>query len=291
MRKNNACGTKYYHVSMKKLIILIFIIFSGIIASYGQLADGATVPDFTFTDINGDTQNLYTYLDEGKYVAIDVFTTWCGPCWLYHQTGIMDSLYKLHDNPGDHTWKVLGIEGDATTTIDDLNGIGIDTRGNWLAGTLYPIVNPVGIALNDFVSNFNIFSYPTLMVICPDRRVYADTLNFGDKPGIPRWEYVANKQCGPVEVKNATATSNLLKVSYNPIESNLLITFSVSQIQDISISINNSLGQLISSSHFPKLQPGIRQITVDASTYKSGTYIITISSENNISLRGRIVIL
>lgn len=276
---------------MKRLIIIIVIVFSGIVASFGQLSDGSTVPDFTFTDINGDTQNLYTWLDQGKYVAIDVFTTWCGPCWDYHSTGMLDSLYKRHDTPGDRTWKVLGIEGDAVTTIDDLNGTGTNTRGNWLAGTLYPVVNPIGISLNDFTSNFNIFSYPTLMVICPDHRVYADTLNYGDKPGISRWEYVANKQCGPVVVKNIPILPTVLTVSYDPSLANILVTFSLDIMQDISLSITNMQGQIISTQTFPHLTTGACHLTTEASFLQSGIYIITISSENSLPLKGRIVVL
>ncbi len=276
---------------MKKIIVLIFVIFSSIIAANGQLADGATVPDFIFADINGDTQNLYTYLDEGKYVALDVFTTWCGPCWLYHSTGILDSLYKLHDSPGDHTWKILAIEGDATTTIDDLYGIGIDTRGNWLAGTLYPIINPTGIQLNDFLSYFNIFSYPTLMVICPDHRIYADTLNYGDKPGISRWEFVASKQCSPVKVENTPILSNSLTVSYNPSGSNILVSFSLGKTQDIALNITNAIGQLINTKSYKHIQSGVNHLSIDASFLKYGIYFITLSSENNLPLKGRIIVL
>ncbi len=276
---------------MREIIILISIVFSGIVASYGQLADGSTVPDFTFTDINGDTQNLYTYLDKGKYVAIDVFTTWCNPCWDYHSSGVLDSLYMRHDSPGDRTWKVLGMEGDAATTIDDLNGTGTNTRGNWLAGTLYPIVNPIGIVLNDFSSNFNIYSYPTLMVICPDRRVYADTLNYGDKPGISRWEYVASKQCGPVEVKNTPTQTNKLAISYNPIGANILVFFSLGKMQDISLSITNAVGQIIGTQSYQHLQSGPNKLTIDASLLQSGIYFITLSSDNSLPLNGRFIIM
>src|SRR4051812_23633012 len=103
-----------------------------------QLPDGSTVPDFTFTDLDGNTQNLYSYLNSGKYVAIEVSATWCHPCWVYHSSETMDSLYNIHDNPGDATWKILFIEGDGATTLADLHGTGTSTQGDWVTGTPYP---------------------------------------------------------------------------------------------------------------------------------------------------------
>ena len=55
--------------------------------SYAQLPDGSTAPDFTVTDINGETYRLYDLLDSGYTVVIDLNATWCGPCWSYHEAG------------------------------------------------------------------------------------------------------------------------------------------------------------------------------------------------------------
>ena len=86
---------------MKRILLLIAVVVFKTNLLSAQIPDGATAPDFTFTDIDGNTQNLYAYLNAGKYVAIDVSATWCNPCWNYHTSGVMDSLYVLHDIPGD----------------------------------------------------------------------------------------------------------------------------------------------------------------------------------------------
>ena len=70
---------------MKKLfsIFALGFVFTANQAS-AQLNNGSTAPDFTFVDTKGNSHNLYTYLNEGKYVALDIFATWCGPCYDFH---------------------------------------------------------------------------------------------------------------------------------------------------------------------------------------------------------------
>ena len=59
-----------------KLTALLLILLSFSYPAKSQLADGTTAPDFTLTDINGTSHNLYTYLNAGKTVVIDFFAVW-----------------------------------------------------------------------------------------------------------------------------------------------------------------------------------------------------------------------
>lgn len=265
---------------MKKILFFsVFILFFSTDFTFAQIADGNTVPDFTFTDINGNTQNLYTYLNAGKFVAIDVSTTWCNPCWVYHRSGVMDSLYSLHDTIGDNTWRILFIEGDATTTINDLNGTGTNTQGNWLSGTLFPIMNPTGISLNDFLSSFNITIFPTLFLICPNKKIYADTLNKGLKPKVNEWEYVARTNCGWTgldEIKD----NNPVTIYPNPASDYTIIYFSLNNATEVKLSISTTLGNQLEEQKLGILNPGSHSIKYDLSGLNKGIYFFTISDGN-----------
>ena len=133
-----------------------------------QLPDGSTAPNFTFTDMNGNSQDLYTYLNAGKVVVIDVSATWCGPCWNYHNSGNLENFYNQYGPPATNQAMVIFIEGDNATTNADMNGTGSNTQGNWTAGTPYPMCNPSPVAT--FNSNYAIGYFPTMYMICPDKK-------------------------------------------------------------------------------------------------------------------------
>ncbi len=130
-----------------------------------QLPDGTIAPDFTGTDLNGNTHNLYDYLDQGYTVIVDVSATWCGPCWAYHNSHALRDVFEDH-GPGtaDDRVIVLFIEGDEDTTVPELNGVGSATQGNWVQGTPYPIINDHNIA-----DLLQITYFPTIYRICPSR--------------------------------------------------------------------------------------------------------------------------
>ena len=116
---------------MKK-ILLSAILCSTLFASnsIAQLPDGSIAPDFTTVDINGNTHNLYDYLDQGYTVVMDISATWCPPCWSYHQGGALEDLWANHGPAGapgvsantTDDVVVLWFEGDASTTQADLEG-------------------------------------------------------------------------------------------------------------------------------------------------------------------------
>lgn len=59
---------------------LLVLAASTAIGQANSYPNGSTVADFTVTDTQGHTHNLYTYTAQGKYVMLDFFFTTCGPC-------------------------------------------------------------------------------------------------------------------------------------------------------------------------------------------------------------------
>ncbi len=135
------------------------------VTSNAQLQDGSICPDFTVTDINGTSHNLYTYLDQGKTVVVDLFAVWCSPCWSYHNNHALEDLWQANGPNGSDNVVVLAVEADPSTAASTIQGGG-NSLGDWTQGINYPIANDDNIA-----GTLDLAYYPTIYMICPDRIV------------------------------------------------------------------------------------------------------------------------
>lgn len=170
---------------MKKNLLIAALALCSVGAT-AQIADNSICPDWTGTDINGNTYNLYSILDSGYTVFIDVSATWCGPCWAYHNSGALETLYTSH-GPGtaDNAVRVFMIEGDGTTGMADLQGNTSSSQGNWIQGTPYPIIDDASIG-----DLLEITYFPTIYKVCPNRLIKEE----GQKSAAQLWSAVSSCQ-------------------------------------------------------------------------------------------------
>ncbi len=146
---------------MKKL--LLFAICTFFYCSYGQLPPNSFGEDFTLTDINGNEFNLHSTLDEGKTVILDLFAVWCGPCWDYAQTGVLEDLQEAY--PDDVV--VVAVEADPSTPANTISGGG-NSIGDWTTMIDYWLMDD---SSGNVAEDYALAYYPTIYKICPDRMV------------------------------------------------------------------------------------------------------------------------
>ncbi len=163
---------------MKK-IITIFISLMTFFAAQAQLPNGATAPDWTLSDINGTSHNLYSKLNAGKAVVLDFSAAYCPSCWSYHNSQALKTFYNNRGpNATNYQANVYFIEMLASNTTGCLYGsggggtpyqacTGSGSAGNWVANTPYPMID--NSSLN---TDYNVNYFPMIYLVCPDKKAY-----------------------------------------------------------------------------------------------------------------------
>lgn len=122
-----------------------------------------TALDFTVKDLEGVRHHLFEYLDAGNFVVIDFFTTNCGPCQTY-ASEISASFDYFGCNGGNVIFLGMnwGSDNQAVHVFDS----------TW--GAYYPSVSGLQGGGNGVVDMYQVQSYPTVILIAPDRTILND---------------------------------------------------------------------------------------------------------------------
>lgn len=83
---------------------------------------------FTATSIQGQTVDLQKWIDSGFCVIVDFSATWCYPCWLLHNSGLLENIYAQWGPQGTNQLRMAWVETQPGTTVNSLrNG----SYGDW----------------------------------------------------------------------------------------------------------------------------------------------------------------
>jgi thiol-disulfide isomerase/thioredoxin len=249
-----------------------------LIAISSQAQVGAVAPNFTQTDINGVSHDLYTYLNAGKVVIVDMSATWCSPCWSFHQQHYLQGLHDQFGPSGTNEAVVIFYEDDVATTLAELNGSGTSTMGNWTTGVTYPMIN----ATLTLPSQYGL-GYPTVSVICPSDKKIKDLLgNYSTLDAMKTAVQTVINQCSISSIKETVDKKNALDVSIspNPTSDISLIKFNVTTAKNATIKLYSVSGQLISETSYSVLG-GVNEIELNLATLQRGTYFVNISTNES----------
>ena len=171
---------------MRKLLLTAIAATAIATQADAVLKKGDVAPDFTLNDINGVSHHLYAYLDSGYTVIIDESAAWCSPCWAVHSSHVFNNLIDQYGPNGTVQAKkirVIFIEGEKSNTTAQLHGpktgggLAVNTQGDWVTGTKYPIIDNPPAAIRDAYLDGG---FPTFTVIGQDRIVYEQTAGYSN---------------------------------------------------------------------------------------------------------------
>lgn len=131
---------------------------------YKYLAAGAKAPDFTQNDVNGNPVSLSSF--KGKYVLLDFWASWCGPCRADNP-----QLIKVFNDFKGKNFTILGI------SLDKAND-----KNAWLKaiaddGLRWTQVSDLKHWDNSVAKLYSIRAIPQSFLIDPDGVIVAKGLN------------------------------------------------------------------------------------------------------------------
>jgi thiol-disulfide isomerase/thioredoxin len=141
-------------------LILAFIATTALSITSSAQTTLTTAVDFTITDLEGNSHNLFDYLDAGQYVCIDFYAYWCGPCQatapeftnVYHQYGCNDgevtflSIEYEGSDAQAHDFEVAWAGDNPPPTASGIEGLGGAVHSSYGIGAFptYILINPGG---------------------------------------------------------------------------------------------------------------------------------------------------
>jgi peroxiredoxin len=137
------------------------------IAELKNTAIGAMAPDFTQNDANGTPINLSSF--RGKYVLIDFWASWCGPCRQENP-----NVVKAYNKYKTQKFTILGVSLDRA-----------DGKADWMAavkndGLTWTQVSDLKYWGNEAAALYFVRSIPQNYLIGPDGKIVAKNLRGQD---------------------------------------------------------------------------------------------------------------
>lgn len=129
-----------------------------------RLEDGSMAPDFAANDVNGKEVKLSNM--RGKYILLDFWATWCGPCRKGNPHLI--ALYNQYKNDG---LEIIGISDDDNNVAGWKKAIKDDGIGIWLQVLRNRGKQNANGESMDIPGMYKVDSYPTKILIDKEGKI------------------------------------------------------------------------------------------------------------------------
>ncbi|MDZ4823740.1 MAG: redoxin domain-containing protein [Flavobacteriales bacterium] len=254
---------------MKKIYTVLMLALSVLFtnAQVQNYAIGEVVPDFTITDLDGVEHSLYEYTSQGKYVLVDFFAYWCGPCATWAPT-INEFYHKYGCNAGSIV--VLGVEYEGTDaqTHEFEAWAGVDEDNP------YPSASGVDGGGAEVHAEYSVAAFPTYIAISPDNILLDNDI--WPLSGIETLEAAFPKQtldemeCGVAVNENVAETD--FGIAPNPADGLTSVNIALQNKASVITVITDALGREVMNKNFGSVNAGFNSLNLDVTELETGVY-------------------
>ena len=263
---------------MKKQLLTIFAALGLSLGASAQLqnyAVGDVAPDFTVTDVNGNTYSLHARTAQGQYVLLDFFFTTCPPC--QSTTPIFNELHEKYGcNEGDLFCVSVDI-GDSDQEVIDFE----NTYGGSFSHA--PAVSGLTGGGNAVNSTYSPAAYPTYVLIGPDNKfinidIWPVSSVASFEAAFPTGSGITAQSCA-VAVDPALEAPIPVTLYPNPASNSTKLQLNFPVDGNAEVRVFDLAGAQIHAIDLGTVRSGMHETVLDLNQFSAGAYLVKVQQD------------